>query len=77
MRYLFVQPVGVVCCLQVVKVGMGRKKEDSDEFVKPNVEVGQTVMYSKYSGTEFEVRLECSYGCIDFPDCACAGDACA
>ncbi|KAF5836007.1 chaperonin 10 kd subunit-domain-containing protein [Dunaliella salina] len=38
----------------VVKVGTGRKKEDSDEMVKPNVEVGQTVMYSKYSGTEFE-----------------------
>lgn len=34
--------------------GEGRKKEDSDEIVKPNVKVGQTVMYSKYSGTEFE-----------------------
>ena len=43
-------------CLQVVKVGPGRKKEDSDEMVKPNVEIGQTVMYSKFSGTEFEVR---------------------
>jgi len=42
-------------CLQVVKVGTGKKKEDSEEVVKPNVNVGQTVMYSKYSGTEFEV----------------------
>jgi len=41
----------------VVKVGAGKKKEDSEEMVKPNVEVGQTVMYSKYSGTEFEVCI--------------------
>lgn len=40
-----------------MKVGAGKKKEDSDELVKPNVEIGQTVMYSKYSGTEFEVSL--------------------
>ena len=43
--------------MQVVKVGAGKKKEDSEEMVKPNVEVGQTVMYSKYSGTEFEVCI--------------------
>ncbi len=36
-------------------MGSGTKKEDSEEWVKPNVSVGQTVMYSKYSGTEFEV----------------------
>lgn len=41
---------------QVVSVGAGKKKEDSEEWVKPSVQVGQTVMYSKYSGTEFEVR---------------------
>ena len=40
---------------QVVAVGGGKKKEDSEEWIKPNVAVGQTVMYSKYSGTEFEV----------------------
>ena len=39
---------------KVVAVGSGKKKEDSDEWIKPNVSVGQTVMYSKYSGTEFE-----------------------
>mmetsp|Transcript_21768 Transcript_21768/g.37124 ORF Transcript_21768/g.37124 Transcript_21768/m.37124 type:complete len:218 (+) Transcript_21768:44-697(+) len=42
----------------IVAVGMGKKKEDSDEIVQPNVTVGQTVMYSKYSGTEFEEDLE-------------------
>lgn len=42
---------------QVVSVGLGKKKEDSEEVVKPNVTPGQTVMYSKYSGTEFEVGL--------------------
>lgn len=36
-------------------MGSGRKKEDSNEIVRPNVEIGQTVMYSKFSGTEFEV----------------------
>lgn len=39
---------------EVVAVGDGRKKEDSDEWLKPNVKIGSTVMYSKYSGTEFD-----------------------
>lgn len=38
----------------MLAVGEGRKKEDSDEWIKPNVQPGQTVMYSKYSGTELE-----------------------
>lgn len=38
----------------VVAVGGGKAKEGSDEIVPPNVKPGQTVMYSKYSGTEFE-----------------------
>jgi chaperonin GroES len=37
----------------VVAVGEGKKGED-DKRVPPNVAVGATVMYSKYSGTEFE-----------------------
>ncbi len=41
---------------QVVAVGPGKKQEGSEEVAAPNVSVGQTVMYSKYSGTEFEVR---------------------
>jgi co-chaperonin GroES (HSP10) len=40
--------------MQVVAVG-GGKSEDGKPAVAPNVSVGQTVMYSKYSGTEFEV----------------------
>jgi chaperonin GroES len=39
----------------VVAVGGGKKGEDGNT-TKPNVAVGSTVMYSKYAGTEFEVR---------------------
>ncbi len=38
----------------VVAVGEGSKNEETGEVVKPNVAVGATVMYSKYSGSEFE-----------------------
>ncbi|EFJ49596.1 hypothetical protein VOLCADRAFT_104171 [Volvox carteri f. nagariensis] len=38
----------------VVAVGEGKEDEETKQMVKPNVEVGATVMYSKYSGTEFE-----------------------
>ncbi|KAG2430992.1 hypothetical protein HYH02_013524 [Chlamydomonas schloesseri] len=38
----------------VVAVGEGREDEETKAMIKPNVEVGATVMYSKYSGTEFE-----------------------
>ncbi len=37
-------------------MGPGKQDEDSKELVAPNVAVGATVMYSKYSGSEFEVR---------------------
>lgn len=40
---------------EVVAVGEGKKNEDGSQ-TKPNLSVGATVMYSKYSGTEFEVR---------------------
>ena len=51
------KPCTLTSPLQVVAVGPGKKKdEDSEEIVKPNVTVGATVMYSKYSGTEFEVQ---------------------
>lgn len=39
----------------VVAVGSGKKDEEG-KVTAPNVAVGSTVMYSKYSGTEFEVR---------------------
>lgn len=38
----------------VVAVGDGREDEETKQLVKPNVAVGATVLYSKYSGTEFE-----------------------
>lgn len=38
----------------VVAVGEGKKSDDGQQ-VKPNVTVGATVMYQKYSGTDFEV----------------------
>jgi len=40
-------------CAQVIAVGSGRVDEKTQEIVKPNVEKGSTVLYSKYSGTEF------------------------
>lgn len=39
----------------IAAVGSGKKDEDG-KVAAPNVTVGATVMYSKYSGTEFEVR---------------------
>jgi chaperonin GroES len=41
---------------EVVAVGEGKKNEEGTQ-TKPNVSVGATVMYSKYSGTEFEVGV--------------------
>lgn len=40
--------------LQVVAVGSGRMDEKTQKVVKPNVQAGSTVLYSKYSGTEFQ-----------------------
>lgn len=45
-------------CKQVIKVGSGRVDEKTKEVVKPNVEVGSTVLYSKYSGSEFSDENE-------------------
>ena len=39
--------------LQVVAVGSGRVDEKTQEVVTPNVQTGSTVLYSKYSGTDF------------------------
>lgn len=38
----------------VVAVGDGKPKEDGAAPEKPNLKLGSTVLYSKYSGTEFE-----------------------
>lgn len=43
----------VLVLAQVVAVGSGRVDEKTEELVKPNVAAGSTVLYSKYSGTEF------------------------
>ena len=39
---------------KIVAVGPG-KLSDENERIKPDVEVGQTVLYGKYSGTEVSV----------------------
>lgn len=59
-HYVTRDPCGPCSCAdltphtaQVIKVGSGRVDEKTNEVVKPNVEVGSTVLYSKYSGTEF------------------------
>ena len=41
----------------IVAVGPG-KLSDENERIKPDVEVGQTVLYGKYSGTEVSVGGE-------------------
>ena len=41
----------------IVAVGPG-KLSDENERIKPDVEVGQTVLYGKYSGTEVSVDGE-------------------
>ncbi|MFO8175838.1 MAG: co-chaperone GroES [Gemmatimonadota bacterium] len=41
----------------IVAIGPG-KLSDENERIKPDVEVGQTVLYGKYSGTEVSVDGE-------------------
>ena len=41
--------------LQVVAVGSG-KADDKGNVVKPSLSVNDSVLYSPYSGTDFEVR---------------------
>lgn len=40
---------------EVIEVGPGRKKDDG-ERVPMDVEVGDTVIYAKYAGTELEIE---------------------
>ena len=42
----------------VVAVGPGRFNEDGDERIPLDVKVGDTVIYSKYGGTEVKVEGE-------------------
>ena len=41
---------------EVVAVGPGRFNEDGDERIPLDIEVGDTVIYSKYGGTEVKVE---------------------
>ncbi len=42
----------------VLAVGPGRRSDDSGELIPMDVEVGDTVVYSKYGGTEITVDGE-------------------
>jgi chaperonin GroES len=43
---------------EVLAVGPGRRAEQSGELIPAGVAVGDTVIYSKYGGTEFSVDGE-------------------
>lgn len=43
---------------EVLAVGPGRRSEDSGELIPVDVTVGDTVVYSKYGGTEITVDGE-------------------
>jgi chaperonin GroES len=43
---------------EVLAVGEGRWNEDGDERIPVGIEVGDTVVYSKYGGTEITVEGE-------------------
>ena len=43
---------------EVLAVGPGRRSEDSGDLIPVDVAVGETVVYSKYGGTEITVDGE-------------------
>ena len=43
---------------EVLAVGPGRRSDDSGEIIPMDVAVGDTVVYSKYGGTEISVEGE-------------------
>ncbi len=43
---------------EVLAVGPGRRAENTGELIPVDVEVGETVVYSKYGGTEITVDGE-------------------
>tara|TARA_Y100000310_G_scaffold333156_1_gene410109 strand:+ start:513 stop:809 length:297 start_codon:yes stop_codon:yes gene_type:complete len=43
---------------KVLAVGPGRYIPTTDKYAKPDVTVGDTVLFTKYSGTEVEVANE-------------------
>jgi chaperonin GroES len=42
---------------KVIAVGLGRRT-DEDKLIPMNVLIGQTVLFAKYAGTEFEIDDE-------------------
>jgi chaperonin GroES len=42
----------------VIAVGPGRRSEDTGEIIPMDVKTGDTVVYSKYGGTEITVEGE-------------------
>ena len=40
---------------KVLAVGPGKRSEDSGELIPLGIDVGQTVLYSKYGGTEVTI----------------------
>ncbi len=49
-----------VLSVQVIAVGSGKESEDG-KIVKPNLNKGDTVLYSRYSGTEFSGQDDKQY----------------
>ncbi len=43
---------------RVIKVGQGRRKEDGEGFIAPQVKEGDRVLIGKYSGTEVKIDGE-------------------
>ena len=43
---------------EVLAVGPGKRSEDSGEVIPLDIKVGDTVIYSKYGGTEFTTEGE-------------------
>jgi chaperonin GroES len=43
---------------EVLAVGPGRRSEQSGDIIKMDIEVGDTVVYSKYGGTEITLDGE-------------------
>ena len=53
---------GILCVVQVLAVGSG-KADDKGKQVKPNLSVGDLVLYQRYAGTEFQVLPQFHSGC--------------
>ena len=43
---------------EVLAVGPGRRSEDTGEVIPMDIKVGDTVVYSKYGGTEIQIDGE-------------------